>query len=249
MDEDLLLPGERIDDLMCNGLKIIQHEDSYCFAMDAVLLANFVKAKAKDRIVDLGTGTGVIPLLLSAKTPAREIIGVEIAEGVAQRAQRSVEMNGLENRIKVILADIKDTPKLFGHGSFSVVVTNPPYMVVGEGKISPVKEKALARHEVAVTLSQVIQVGAKLLKNGGRFYMVHRTVRLAEALGELRLAGLEPKILQLIAPREGEPPNLFLTMAQKGAGQGLEVLPTLFVYGHDGEYTPEIHRIYFKELE
>jgi tRNA1Val (adenine37-N6)-methyltransferase len=249
MDKGLLHPGERVDDLLCQGLKIIQHPDSYCFSMDAVLLANFAKARREDRIIDLGTGSGVIPLLLSAKTEAREIIGVEIAEEIAQRAKRSVEMNRLDHRIKIISADLKEAPRLLGMGGFSVVVTNPPYMVVGEGKISPHRDKALARHELEVTLAQVIEVGQRLLKNGGRFYMVHRTVRLAEALGELRLAALEPKILQLIGPRAGEKPNLFLIMAQKGAGQGLEVLPTLSIYDNAGEYTYEIRRMYFEEVE
>lgn len=238
-------PAERVDDLLCRGLKIIQDEASYCFAIDAVLLANFVKAGKKDRIMDLGTGSGVIPLLLSAKTGAREIVGIEIAEEAAERAGRSVEMNGLGDRVKIICGDLKEAPQIFGRESFSAVVTNPPYMRVDEGKISPRKDMALARHEVATTLADVIGSAAALLCFKGRFYMVYRTWRMTDAISELRKNSLEPKLARFIQPKASEGPNLFLAMAQKGGGPGLKILPPLVVYNDDGSYTQEIHRIYF----
>lgn len=247
--DKILRPGERTDDLLCKGLKIIQHPEDYCFSIDAVLLANFVRAGAFDRVIDLGTGSAVIPLLLCGKTRVREIVGMELSEEAAQRAQRSVAMNNLEDRITIVCGDVKTAPGIFGTAGFSVAVSNPPYMAVGEGKISPNESKALARHEIALTLADTVKAASKLLKNGGRFYMVHRSSRLAEAMGELRSAGLEPKILRLVAPREGDNPNLFLVMAQKGAGQGIKVQPALIIYRDNGEYTPEILKMYFEELE
>jgi len=240
-------PAERVDDLLCKGLKIIQDEASYCFAIDAVLLANFVKAGRKDRIMDLGTGNGVIPLLLSAKTEAHELVGMEIAKEAAERAGRSVEMNGLGDKVKIVCGDLKEAPRIFGRESFSVVVTNPPYMKVDEGKISPKWDMALARHEVAATLADVIGSAAALLCFKGRFYMVYRTWRMADAIFELRRNFLEPKLARFIQPKASGSPNLFLLMAQKGGGPGLKILPPLVVYNDDGSYTEEIHRIYFGE--
>lgn len=238
-------PTERVDDLLCKGLKIIQDEDSYCFAIDAVLLSNFVKAGRKDRIMDLGTGSGVIPLLLSAKTEAQEIVGIEIAEEAAERARRSVEMNDLGDRVKIICGDLREAPRIFGRESFTVVAANPPYMRVNEGKISPRRDMALARHEVAATLADVIGSAAALLCFKGRFYMVYRAWRMADAVFELRKNSLEPKLMRYIQPKASEGPNLFLLMAQKGGGPGLRILPPLVVYNDDGSYTDEIRRIYF----
>ncbi|HHV18103.1 MAG TPA: tRNA1(Val) (adenine(37)-N6)-methyltransferase [Thermoanaerobacterales bacterium] len=245
MDKFLKYPGERIDDLLCNGLKIIQHKNSYRFAIDAVLLANFVKAGKKDKIIDLGTGSGVIALLISAKTDAEEIVGIEIAQGAFDRAVRSIKMNRLQERVKIIHGNLKEAVNIFGRESFSVVVTNPPYMTVKEGKISPNPDLAIARHEVAAALQDVVKAARGLLTFSGRFYMVYRTVRLTDAIYEMKLQGLEPKILRFIHPRAGDSPNLFLLMAQKGAGPGLKILPPLVVYNNDGSYTDEIKEIYF----
>ncbi|AYO29225.1 methyltransferase domain-containing protein [Biomaibacter acetigenes] len=242
-------PTERVDDLLCNGLKIIQDKNSYCFSIDAVLLSNFVRAGKKDRIIDLGTGSGVIPLLLSAKTEAPKIVGIEMLEEVAERAERSVLMNNLKGRVKIICGDLKEAPRIFGRESFTVVVTNPPYMRMDEGKISPKKDIAIARHEVAATLEDVVNAAAGLLTFGGKFYMVYRTWRLTDAIFELKNRALEPKLLRFIQPRAADPPNLFLVLAQKGAGSGLKILPPLVVYNDDGNYTEEINRIYFEDLK
>jgi len=241
----LRYPGEQIYDLPCKGLKIIQHMNSYRFAIDAVLLANFVKAGINDSIIDLGTGSGVIAILLSAKTDAKRIVGIEIERRTCERAVRSVEMNGLQDRIQIVHGDINEASKIFGGESFSIVVTNPPYITLKEGKINPNPEIALARHEVKATLKDIVNAAWELLKFGGRFYMIYRTVRLSEAIYELKARYLEPKILQFVQPRANESPNLFMVMAKKGAPSNLKVLPPLVLYGSDGTYTDEVREMYF----
>lgn len=238
--------SETLEDLMCKGLKIIQDKKAYRFAIDSVLLANFVKAKPKDRIIDLGTGSGVIALLLSAKTQAREIVGLELEHEAAERAKRSVEMNGLKERVVIVEGDLKNATQIFGRESFNVVVSNPPYMRVEEGKISPDAALAMARHELAATLSDVVKAATGLLSFGGRFFMVYRTLRLADALWEMKNEALEPKIIRFIHPKAGDAPNLFLIMAKKGGGPGVKILPPLVVYNDDGNYTDEILNIYGK---
>ncbi len=244
MERFLKHPREHIDDLLCNGLKIIQHRDSYRFAIDTVLLANFVKAGKKDRIIDLGTGSGVIAILLSAKTYAREIIGIELVKTAYDRAIRSVKLNGLQERVKIIHGNLKEVAGVFGKQSFTVVVTNPPYMTVKTGKISPNKDLAIARHEIAATLHDVIKAAKELLTFGGCFYMVYRTTRLADAMFEMRNQGLEPKVLRFVKPKAKASPNLFLVMGKKGAGTGIKIPPSLVIYNDDGSYTDEIKSIY-----
>jgi len=222
VEKYLKCAGEQIYDLPCNGLKIIQHQNSYRFGIDSVLLANFVKAGKDDRIMDLGTGSGVIAILLAAKTGAREIVGIEIAKAVFDRAARSVEMNKLQGRVKIVHGDLKEAPK-----------------------ISPNPEMALARHEVKANLKDLVSSAWELLKFGGRFYMIYRAARLADAMYELRAKDLEPKLLQFIQPRADEGPNLFLVMAKKGASAGLEILPPLVLYGSDGTYVDEVKAMYF----
>lgn len=247
VDKYLKIPGERLDDLLCKDLKIIQHEKSYRFSIDAVLLADFVKARKRDCIIDLGTGSGVIPLLLSAKTPANRIVGIEIVEEVCERAARSVKLNNLEERVEIVQGNLKQAVNIFGRASFSVVVSNPPYMSLQEGKISPNPILALARHEVAATLKDVVKAAWELLSFGGRFYMVYRTVRLIDVIYELRAHNLEPKVVRFIHPKVDESPNLFLIRAQKGGRPGLKILPALAIYNDDGNYTQEIMKIYFGE--
>ncbi len=247
MDDVFLYPGESIDDLMCRGFRIIQHKNSYRFAIDAVILANFVNAGARDTVLDLGTGSGVIPILLAAKTRASKIVGVEIVEQVAKRAQRSVTLNNLDERVEIVCGDIKNAPKRFGSESFSVVVTNPPYMKANEGKISPNIEVAFARHEIGTTLDDVVKTAASLLCFGGRFYMVYRTMRLADVIYSLRGRHLEPKIIRFVQPDSLKQPNLFLLIAKKGGRPGLKIFPPLVIYDSGGNYTEEVTRMYFKD--
>ena len=191
----MLKSGERIDDLQRNGLKIIQDPGRFCFGMDAVLLSGFASAGIRQgmRVLDLGTGTGIIPLLLSAKTQAESLCGLEIQADSADMARRSVAMNHLEDRISVIQGDIKEADKLFAAASFDVVTSNPPYMIGQHGLTNPEAPKAIARHEVLCTFEDIAAQTARLLAPGGSFYLVHRPFRLAELIGRT-LAECRPGI-------------------------------------------------------
>ncbi|MCL5047048.1 MAG: tRNA1(Val) (adenine(37)-N6)-methyltransferase [Actinobacteria bacterium] len=243
----ILLPGERLDDLGRGGLKIIQKEDGFAFGADSVLLAHFVTVRPGERAIDLGTGTAVIPLLLSALTRAREILGVEIEGPVAERAARSVSLNRLEGRLSIREMDLREAPAVLGHGGFDVVTANPPYRPVGSGKISPDRGRALARHEIACTLDEVVRAAAALVKFGGRVAMVHLSGRLPDVLGALRANRLEPKRLRMVYPYPGRTANLTLVEAVKGGRPHLEVLEPLYVRNESGAYSRELKNIYGEE--
>ena len=189
---------ERIDDLQRNGYRIIQKKKGFCFGMDAVLLSGFAQVKEGEVAVDLGTGTGIIPILLEAKTKGKHFTGLEIQEEVAEMAGRSVRLNQLENRVDIVRGDIKEASRLFGKASFDVVTSNPPYMNDNHGLKNPELPKAIARHEVFCTLDDVCREASLLLKSGGRFYMVHRPHRLAEIITALKTYKLEPKRMKLV---------------------------------------------------
>ena len=174
-----LKPGERLDDLQRNGYRIIQDPDKFCFGMDAVLLSGFASAPDGGRVLDLGTGTGIIPILMAAKTGAKELVGLEIQPESAEMANRSVILNDLEEKVKIVEGDIKEAGELFEAASFDVVTSNPPYMIGGHGLQNPDGPKAIARHEVLCDLEDVVKAAARCLKPGGKFYMVHRPFRLA----------------------------------------------------------------------
>ena len=193
-----LKAGERIDDLQRNGYQIIQNEEKFCFGMDAVLLSGFAKVKPGEQVLDLGTGTGIIPILLSAKTEAGHLTALEIQEESADMARRSVELNGLSEKISVVTGDIKEASKLFGKAVFDVVTTNPPYMNDNHGLKNPDLPKAIARHEVLCSLEDVIREASFVLKPNGRFYMVHRPFRLAEIFAVMQKYKLEPKAMRLV---------------------------------------------------
>ena len=188
-----LLPGERIDDLQRNNLKIIQNEEKFCFGMDAVLLSGFTKVKPGERVLDMGTGTGIIPILLSAKTEAGHLTALEIQEESADMARRSVAMNHLQEKIEVVTGDIKEASAIFGKATFEVVTCNPPYMNDMHGLKNPELPKAIARHEVLCSLEDVVREASAVLKPNGRFYMVHRPFRLAEIFAMCQKYKLEPK--------------------------------------------------------
>lgn len=240
----ILNPGERIDDLQRNGLYIIQDEDAFCFGMDAVLLSGFVRAPAGSAIVDLGTGNGIIPLLLSAKTGAGHITGFEIQDRAVSLASRSVEMNGLSDRISIVKGDIKEASAVLGRGCFDVVTSNPPYMKEGKGLKNPDAPKAIARHEILMDLEDLIREASRLLKEGGSFYMVHRPLRLPEIITTLKKHRLEPKIMRMIHPYITHEANMVLIGARKGGGPELRTLPPLIVYKEQGVYTEEIYDVY-----
>ena len=220
----LVYSHERLDDLQCGGYHIIQDPKKFCFGIDAVCLSNFVKIKKGDRVLDLGTGTGIIPILLSAKTDASHITGLEIQPDMADMAQRSVKLNDLCDRIKIDCGDIKKPPYAANH--FDVVTVNPPYMNDGGGVYNESESKTIARHEVLCTLSDVISASARLLKTGGRLYMVHRPHRLMDVLCTLRKRNLEPKTMQFVQSGPVHEPSLVLIEALDHGKPMLKVLPT-----------------------
>ena len=239
-----LMENERLDDLQRNGLKIIQKTDGFCFGMDAVLLSGFASVKPGERALDLGIGTGIIPLLLSAKTKGDHFTGLEIQTEIMKMAQRSVALNGLEKKIDIIQGDIKEASRIFGAASFDVVTSNPPYMNDAHGLKNPGDVKAISRHEVLCTLEDVVREGTKALKPGGRFYMVHRPHRLAEIITVMRQYKLEPKRMKFVHPFADKDANMVLIEAVRGGGAWLKLEPPVIVYKEPGVYTDEIYEIY-----
>ncbi len=239
-----LKPEERLDELHRNGYSIIQNTKKFCFGMDAVLLSGFARVKEGERALDLGTGTGIIPILLEAKTEGEHFTGLEIQEESADMASRSVALNHLEERIDIVTGDIKDASVLFGASSFDVITTNPPYMIGDHGLSSSNQAKAIARHEILCTLEDVLSQSAKLLRPKGRFYMVHRPFRLAEIMSKMVAYGIEPKRMQLVYPFIDREPNMVLIEGLLGGNSRLKVEKPLIVYKEKDVYTDEIYDIY-----
>lgn len=239
-----LKENERIDDLQRNHYRIIQDPGRFCFGMDAVLLSGFAFAKEGDRVLDLGTGTGIIPILMEAKTDAAHLTGLEIQADSADMARRSVRLNHLEEKIEIITGDIKEAVSLFGAASFDVVTCNPPYMTEHHGLTNPEAPKAIARHELLCILEDVISQAAKLLRPGGNFFMVHRPFRLVDILVLLRNYHLEPKRMKMVHPFVDKEPNMVLIQASRGGKARITVEKPLIVYQKPGMYTEEIYDIY-----
>ena len=235
---------ERIDDLGINGYQIIQKEQGFCFGMDAVLLSDFAQVKNGGRVLDLGTGTGILPILMEAKTKAVHLTGLEIQPEMAEMAARSVKLNHLEDKIEIVEGDIKEASAIFSHDSFDTITSNPPYMIGQHGLRNPDMPKAIARHEVLCNLEDVVSQASKVLKERGRFYMVHRPFRLAEIMNVLTKYRLEPKKMQLVYPYIDREPNMVLIEALKGGNSRVTVEPPLIVYKEPGVYTENILKIY-----
>lgn len=244
MMQNNLKPGERLDELHRNGYVIIQNPQKFCFGMDAVLLSGFAKVKDGELLLDLGTGTGILPILLEAKTKGKHFTGLEIQEESADMAARSVKLNHLEEKIDIVTGDIKDASNIFGASSFDVITINPPYMIGNHGISSANQAKAAARHELYCTLDDVLIESAKLLKPNGRFYMVHRPFRLAEIMEKMVRYGLEPKRMRLVYPFVDKEPNMALLEGLRGGNSRLKVERPLIVYQSQGVYTNEILEIY-----
>ena len=239
-----LLEKERLDDLGRKNYKIIQNPDGFCFGMDAVLLSGYAKVKKGQRVLDLGTGTGIIPILLEAKTEASHLTGLEIQEKSADMARRSVRYNDLEDKISIVTGDIKEAGSLFGAASFDVVTSNPPYMIGGHGLQNPSMPKTIARHEVLCDLEDVVRAASTVLVPGGYFYMVHRPFRLAEIITVMTKYQLEPKRMRFVYPYVDKPANMVLIEAVKGGNSQLKVEEPLIVYNKDGSYTAELLDMY-----
>jgi tRNA1Val (adenine37-N6)-methyltransferase len=242
--EIILNENEKIEDLQCNELKIIQNKKWFCFGMDAVLLTNFCDVKNNSKIVDLGTGTGIIPILLSGKRNYEKAIGIEIQEEVAEMAKRSVALNNLQQKIEILNIDLKDAFNYLEQNSFDAVISNPPYKLTNSGIINPTDKKAISRHEIKCTLEDVISMASKLLKQYGRFYMVHRPDRLADIICLLRKYKLEPKQIRFVYPKISAKPNMLLIRSSKNGNPELKFDPPLYIYGDDGKYTDDVYEIY-----
>ena len=243
-----LKENERIDDLELKGLKIIQNKDSFCFGIDSVLLSDFAKnIKNNSLVLDLGTGTGIIPILLCGKTDLKKVIGVEVQEKVAEMAKRSIKLNNLENRFEVINENILNLNKIYKKQTFDVVVTNPPYKKKNSGIINENHEKLISRHEIEADLADFIKVSKDLLKDKGEFYMVHRPERLVDILSIMRKEKLEPKVLRMGYSNKNKEPKLVLIKGIKNAKPFLKVEKNLYIYDENGNYTDEILEIYNKK--
>jgi len=240
---ELVKAGERVDDLQ-NGFYVIQNQNKFCFGMDAVLLSGFARIRKGDHVLDMGTGTGIIPILLKSKTKGEHFTGLEIQEECADMAARSVQYNGLESAVDIVCGDIKEAAGIFGAASFDVVTSNPPYMIGAHGLQNPYMAKAIARHEVLCTLEDVVSQASKVLKDRGRFFMVHRPFRLAEIFSVLTRYKLEPKRMQLVYPYIDREPNMVLIEALKGGNSRITVEKPLIVYEKPGVYTKDILEIY-----
>lgn len=258
--EVVLKENERIDDLERNGYGIIQRNDGFCFGMDAVLLSGFASVKAGGTAVDLGTGTGIIPILLEAKTKGAEFYGLEIQPEMAEMASRSVRLNALSDKVHIIEGDIKAVSAKAGDqdaenaaftevmaklkGRVDTVTSNPPYMKDSHGLKNPDDFKQISRHEVKCDLTDVCKAASLLLKNGGHFYMVHRPLRLPEIITKLKAVGLEPKRIKPVYPYVDREANMILIDAVKGAREECRFEKPVIVYKEPGVYTDEIYDIY-----
>ena len=241
-----LKKNESLCDLQRNGYQIIQDKDSFCFGMDAVLLSGFAEVKLGESVVDFGTGTGILPILLEAKTEGEKFVGLEIQSDSVDMAKRSVQYNDLEDKIEIVEGDIKNASEIFGKDSFDVVVTNPPYMSENNGLENPEEPKAIARHEIKCTLEDVICEAAAVLKPQGRFYMVHRPRRLADAMELMREYKIEPKRIRMVYPYADKAANLVLIEGARGGKPMLNIEEPLIVYSEPNVYTQEILDIYDK---
>jgi|GEM_PF-16799 len=240
---------ERIDDLQLGGLKLIQNPAAFCFGVDAVLLADFAASAASDSTLDMCSGNGIVPILLSAKTNTARIEALELQPAPAELAQRSVELNALSHRIHITCGDAADAVSIYGKSMFDVITCNPPYMPSGGGLINAADTKTIARHETTCTLEGIIAVSAQLLKSSGRLFMVHRPERLVDILTLMRQYSLEPKRLRMVHPSAHKKANIILVEGVRGGGRELKMMPPLYVYGEDGEYSQEIDEIYGKQKE
>lgn len=246
MENTYIKEGERLDDLQLGGLALIQNPKWFCFGVDAVLLSDFAAKTVKKgaRVLDLCTGNGIIPVLLTAKTAAESICGVEIQEKVAEMAQRSILMNGLEERVEIVAGDLKDAPTRFGKAKFDNITCNPPYKEAFGGMKNADDTVTAARHEIFCTLDDVVAASGQLLKSGGKLCLIHRPERLVEIICLMRKYGIEPKRLRFVHPSPYKTATMVMVEGARGGRAKLHLEPPLYVHDNDGNYTEEINRIY-----
>ncbi|MCZ8517530.1 tRNA1(Val) (adenine(37)-N6)-methyltransferase [Paenibacillus filicis] len=244
MDQVPIYERERIDELLTHDLKIIQSDEVFSFSLDAVLLGRFCSVPPRGRVVDLCSGNGVIPLLLSTRTKA-SLTGVEIQERLADMAVRNVKINGLEDRIEMLRMDLKEAPERLGNGTFDTVTVNPPYLPVPNGEQNVNAHIAAARHEVFCTLDDVVRVSSRLVKSGGKVAMVHRPSRLIDICCTMRQYRLEPKRIRFVHPRADMEANMVLIEAMRDGKPEIRTLPPLIVYKQGTEYTEELMDVYY----
>lgn len=239
--------NEKIEDLQFKNLKIIQDKKGFCFGIDSILLTDFAKEiKENSKVLDLGTGTGILATLLCEKTKLKEIIGIEKQNEVFEMAKKSIKLNKLETKFKIINEDVKNLVQKFEKNTFDAIVTNPPYKKKGTGIKNEEEKKIIARHETTATLEDFIKTSKDLLKDKGEFYMVHRPERLVDILALMRNYKIEPKILRFVYANEKSEPKLILIKGIKNAKPFLKIEKNLYIYKQEGEYTEEIKKIYNK---
>jgi tRNA1Val (adenine37-N6)-methyltransferase len=241
-----ILDNEIIDDLQLKGLKLIQKKNGFKFGIDAVLLSDFVQIDKNAKVFDIGTGTGILPVLLYGKDKGDTFFGIDIQEDMIEMAQRSAVLNGIEDYVRFVLCDVKDTNSRFEGGSFDAVVTNPPYMKAGDGLLNPNPAKAVSRHEVACTIDDILKASHYLLKEKGKLFMVHRPHRLLDIFEAMRKYKIEPKRMRFVYPQMQKEPNLVLLCGVKYGKQELRVEKPLFVYDENNQYTEEVRKIYLR---
>lgn len=244
-----LKENETIEDLQYKGLMLIQKKTGFRFGIDAVLLANFADVRKGDTVLDIGSGTGIISILIAAKTGAKTIFGLEIQRELAEMSERSIVLNNLQDRVKIIQGDIRKGTGYFGASKFDVIVVNPPYMVQGSGLVNPEDSKALSRHEIACTLEDIISMSSKLLVPGGQLAMVHRSERLADVLCLMREYSIEPKYIRFVHPLVHKRANIFLVKGARGGRPQLKLIEPLYIYDSPGVYSGEINRIYGRKQD
>ena len=247
MENSILMPNERIDELELNNLKIIQKNDGFCFGIDSVLLSDFArKIKNNSKVLDLGTGTGILGILLCAKTNLKQITGIEIQKDIADMATRSIQLNNLQGKFDILNCNIKDIDKLLKIDSYDAIVTNPPYKKPHSGKINENKTKLISRHEIEANLDDFIRISFKMLKDKGTLYMVHRAERIVDILSTMRKYKMEPKRIRFVYSNKNSESKLVLLEATKNAKPFVKIERPLYVYNENGDYTQELLQIYNK---